>query len=110
MAGGFLAVTLTIDTSDFKQTTLVLQPQGVFHKFKSDNLSQNLMLEIKKFLKKNKSNLSDLKKIEVRTGAHFSRTRTTVAVANSLIYALKLRQKMFSPVYSSEPNITWSNK
>lgn len=101
---------LTIDTSDYEQTTLELQPQGVFHKFQSRNLSENLLPEIKRFLKKNKTNISDLKKIEIRTGTHFSRTRTIVAVANALIYGLKLRQKMFQPTYTSEPNITKSKK
>jgi tRNA A37 threonylcarbamoyladenosine modification protein TsaB len=96
---------LTIDTQDFEETSLSLN-KAVFHKFSTRDLSENLIPEIKKFFKKNKVSFNDLEKIEVRTGSHFSRTRTTIAVANALIFALNLKQKTFQPVYSKEPSIT----
>src|SRR3989344_504512 len=68
--------------------------------------SAKIIPETKKFLKKNKIEFTDLKQVEVLTGSHFSRTRTTIAVANALIFALGLRQKMFKPHYDRQPNIT----
>ena len=74
---------------------------------KIDKHSERLLPELEKFLKKNKVKLSDLKKISVNPGpGGFSSTRTGVAVANALVYALGLEQDMVLPVYDKEPNIT----
>ncbi len=97
---------LLIDTSDYDKIVIALDGEGSKHQFESRNLSETLVPEIKKFLKKNKIQFSNIKKVEIKTGEHFSRTRTTIAVANALIFALKLPQKMFKPIYVREPNIT----
>jgi tRNA A37 threonylcarbamoyladenosine modification protein TsaB len=101
---------LLIDTSDYDLTRIALVDKQVLHEFQSADLSEKLVVEIKKFLEKNKVRFQDIKKVEIKTGSHFSRTRTTVAAANALIYALKLPQKMFEPKYDREPNITLSKK
>ena len=102
---------LLIDTSDHNLCQIsLIDRQIAIHKFQPENLSEKLLPEIKKILKKNKISFQQIRKVEVRTGQHFSRTRTTVAVANALIYALKLKQQMFKPTYNREPNITLSKK
>jgi len=65
------------------------------HHFQNQNLSENLLLEIKKFCRKQKIKLSDLTKIEVQADpGHFSKTRTVVATANALAFGLKLSQDL----------------
>ncbi|OGE73563.1 MAG: hypothetical protein A3I07_02825 [Candidatus Doudnabacteria bacterium RIFCSPLOWO2_02_FULL_42_9] len=99
-------IVLVIDTTDYEKTVIALEGGGKKHQFQSNNLSEKIIPETKKFLKKNKIEFTDLKQVEVLTGSHFSRTRTTIAVANALIFALGLRQKMFKPHYDRQPNIT----
>jgi tRNA A37 threonylcarbamoyladenosine modification protein TsaB len=102
-------MTLLIDTSEYEITKLVLDNR-LTHQFGALDLSEKLMVEIKKFLSKNKVHFSDIKKVEIKTGSHFSRTRTTVAAANALIFALGIKQKMYKPIYDREPNITLAKK
>lgn len=75
------------------------------------NLSEKLLPEINKFLRKQKVKLSQIKKIEIQSGpGHFSRVRTAVATANALAFGLSLPQKMIKPVYNKPANITISKK
>jgi len=124
---------LFIDTSDFESAALALvNQQIVWHKFTSRNLSEQLLVEIKKFLKKQKLELKDLTKLAVIIGpGGFSRIRTAVATANALGFSLDIpivglekpnqpadlkkllvspSQKMFQPAYGKEPNITLAKK
>ncbi len=124
---------LFLDTSDYNQATIALIGREVIkHEFQTVTLSEKLPPEIKKFLKKQGSNLRQLKKIAVVVGpGGFSRIRTAVAVANALAYGLKIpvvpitkdklpsdllelhkfpSQKMVQPVYDREPNITAPKK
>lgn len=123
---------LFIDTSDEEAVKLALIDKNiVWHKFSSYNLSEDLILEIKKFFQKQKTNFEDLSKVAVVTGpGSFSKIRTAVATANALAFALKIPvlgiskdevpvdlkklllmifQKMTVPVYDREPNITKSS-
>lgn len=85
-----------------------------------DGLSENLLPEIQKFLRTRKVNLGSLSKILVNPGpGGFSSTRTGVATANALAYALgipvaewpsgRVRQIVL-PKYDKEPNITKPRK
>ena len=79
-------------------------------------LSERLLLELKQFLKKHKVALSDLQKIFVNPGpGGFSTTRTGVATANALAFALDIPlaewpsgivKKIVLPKYDKLPNIT----
>jgi len=103
---------LLIDSSVPDQINLEIS-SGNFkaeHHFGSFNLSENLLLELKKFLKKQKIQLTDVKQVLVKTDNRFSKTRTVVASANALIYALRLKQKLFKPKYNKAPNITLRKK
>src|SRR5579885_3433331 len=97
---------LIIDVSDFNAT--ILRLDAATHTFGALNLSENLLIEIKKFLKKQKTKLADLAGVEVVMGEHFSRTRTAVATANALIFSLHLKQGLIKPIYNRQPNITWA--
>lgn len=105
-------VTLSIDTSDQEivRLSLTLDKRVIKHLFKTGrNLSEFLILEIEKFLRKNKVKLKQLEKINVMAGpGHFSRIRTSVAVANALVYGLGLKQNIVKPIYAKAPNITES--
>lgn len=101
-------IILIVDASGQEQICLKLK--GVEHRFSSLNLSENLILEIKKFFKKQKLGFNDLDKIEIITDNGFSKTRTVVATANALIFALGLKQNFFKAKYSKAPNITLSKK
>ncbi len=124
---------LFIDTSDYEQVQLALVKKFiVWHKFGSKNLSEQLLVEIKKFCKKQKVGLNQLKKIAVVVGpGGFSRLRTAVATANALAFGLKIpviglskhqvpenlselasfkSQKMIQPIYDKDPNITLKKK
>lgn len=83
-------------------------------------ISENLLPEIAKFLQKHKVELKDLTKILVNPGpGGFSSTRTGVATANALAYALgipvaqwpsrKVKETVL-PKYDKEPNITKPRK
>ena len=99
---------LLIDSSVPEKIVLSIENRA--HFFGSANLSENLLLEIKKFFKKYKIEFKNLKTIEIKTDSSFSKTRTVVATANALIYALNLKQKLFKPQYHKDPNITLSKK
>ena len=69
-------------------------------------ISESLLPEIEKLLKKHGVKFADLKKISVNPGpGGFSSTRTGVATANALNYALGVNKIVLS-VYDKEPNIT----
>ncbi len=123
---------LVIDASDSSIVKLALSDGKKYftHNFESQkDLSERLTTEVKKFLKKQKANLSDIKKIGVQAGpGHFSRIRTAVATANALAFGLKIKvinlpvgwepdissyikmtgQDWVKPKYDKAPNITKS--
>ena len=101
-------MTLLIDSSNREK--VVLQILKAKHEFASENLSEKLVPEIEKFLKKQKIKFKDLTKVEVKTDFGFSKTRTVVATANGLIFSLGLKQKLIQPSYDKAPNITLSKK
>ncbi len=80
-------------------------------------ISEHLLPELAGFLKKHKVKIKELKKILVNPGpGGFSATRTGVATANALAYALgipvaewpagKIKQ-LILPKYNKKPNITY---
>jgi len=100
-----------------------------------DNLDNQFLLEINKFLKKNDLNVQEITGLIVNTGpGTFTGTRTGVTFANALKLAndnleiyeisgpdqsdeeivnsltLKPKDTILSPKYSQEPSITRSNK
>jgi hypothetical protein len=101
---------LSIDASDQSvvKLGLTLNNKQVTHVFETNqNLSERLIPEIQKFLRKKKIKLVQIRKIEVMAGpGPFSRIRTAVATANALAYALNLKQPRVKPIYSQGPNIT----
>jgi tRNA A37 threonylcarbamoyladenosine modification protein TsaB len=107
-------MTLFIDATEIPEVALSLETgnKKFSHKFICErNLSEKLLPEIQKFLKKNKIPLSQISKIETSSGAgHFSRIRTAVATANALAFGLNLKQQSIKPVYDKPANITMSKK
>lgn len=123
---------LFLDTSDNDTTRIALVGQKTAEHYwvSKFNQSEFLVSEIKKFLKKNKTEFNKLKKIAVVVGpGHFSRVRTGVATANALGYALKIPvvgiknpvlniqelkkekgDKMVLVYYDKAPNITKPKK
>lgn len=107
---------LYIFAGDDEKVKLVLRSKlkSVEHFFVSKfDLSEKLPLEIKKFLTKQKILFKNLKKIEVFRGpGHFSRIRTTVAIANALNFVLDESsvKNLVIPIYNKPPNITKSKK
>lgn len=85
---------LAIDTSDSKKIKLALYwPQKMSQKleFTSTKVSQNLLIEIDKFIKKNKIKLTHLKLIAINTGpGSFTGLRVGSTIANTLAYVLKI--------------------
>lgn len=83
-------------------------------------ISENLLPEIERFLKKQKVTLKDLTNILVNPGpGGFSSTRTGVAMANALAYALNIPvaewpsgqvREIVLPKYNKAPNITKPKK
>lgn len=83
-------------------------------------ISENLLPEIERLLKKYKATLKNLSKILVNPGpGGFSSTRTGVATANALAYALNIPVAEWSsgkikalvlPKYDKPPNITKAKK
>lgn len=79
-------------------------------------LSENLLVELEKFMQKRKVKLRDLDKILVNPGpGGFSTTRTGVATANALAHALEIPvgewpsgkvKDIILPKYDKMPNIT----
>ncbi|MBI2356032.1 MAG: tRNA (adenosine(37)-N6)-threonylcarbamoyltransferase complex dimerization subunit type 1 TsaB [Candidatus Doudnabacteria bacterium] len=84
---------LFIDTTDndFVRIGLVRNSKFITKQWQTRKLSETLMLEIKKFLSRQKVNFQDIKRIVVVVGpGFFSRTRTGVATANALAFALAI--------------------
>ena len=82
--------------------------------FKSEKqtvkVSESLLSEIEKLLKKHKLKLLQFSKISVNPGpGGFSATRSGVATANALICALGL-EGLVLPRYDQEPHITIPRK
>jgi len=106
-------VELLIDTTQQNKIVLrLLQGRRIVGKFsKADvKISENLLPAIAKLLKKARVKLSDIKKVSVNPGpGGFSSTRTGVATANALNFALGL-DKFVMPKYDKMPNITKSRK
>ena len=83
-------------------------------------LSERLLLELKQFLEKHKVTLSELERILVNPGpGGFSTTRTGVATANALAFALGIPvaeypsgiiKDVILPIYDKAPNITRPRK
>ena|SRR3989344_5104494 len=114
---------LVIDTTERGKIKLAL-----FHQHKllaklekeTDKVSEFILLEIERLLKKSKIKLHDLEQISVNPGpGGFSSTRTGVAVANALAYALGIPvaesqsgkiKEMIVPKYDKQPNITKAKK
>ena len=96
---------LFIDTTE--RGRLILQLDNVILDKEVDGLSEALLVELKKFLKKQKVQLPDLTEISVNPGpGGFSSTRTGVATVNALNYALGLADQIVLPKYDKQPNIT----
>lgn len=73
---------------------------------RSDRISENLLAEIEKLLRRRKIKFQDLEKISVNPGpGSFSSTRTGVATANALNFVLGA-SGLVEPIYDKEPNIT----
>ena len=76
----------------------------------TNKISESLLAEIEKLLKKTKLEVSDLSRVLVNPGpGGFSSTRTGVATANALNFVLGVN-KFVLPRYDKEPNITKSKK
>ena len=104
---------LSIDTSDAETARLVLKAKQfkVYHEFGSQDLSERLIVEIKKFLKEQKVSFQKISKVEVIPGlGHFSKIRTGVAVANALAFGLGIKHELVRPYYDKLPNITFGKK
>ncbi|MDP3741099.1 MAG: hypothetical protein Q8R08_02110 [bacterium] len=86
----------------------------------TEKLSEEILLELNQFLKRNKISLKQATKISVNPGpGAFSSTRTGVAVANALALALGIpvaewpsgtMKEAVLPKYDREPNITKPTK
>lgn len=121
---------LFIDSTDndLIQIGLLLGEKFATKQWRTKFLSKTLLPQISSLLKKYKHDFSDIKKIVVVRGpGFFSRTRSGIATANALAYALgipmagvkasqvpkdfqkldKLKwQKIVLPYYEKAPNIT----
>ena len=83
---------------------------------RTTKISESLLVEIEIFLKRNKISLEDVESVLVNPGpGAFSATRTGVATANALTFALGIplmlwpsrkAVKIALPEYDREPNIT----
>lgn len=95
---------------DERGSSIARQEKRVFQ------ISENLLPELERFIKKQKLKLRKLTKILVDPGpGGFSSTRTGVATANALAYALGIPVAEFPsgkikeivlPKYDKKPNIT----
>ena len=100
---------LSIDVTEPEIVKLSLD--NFKHEYKSTRLSETLLSEIQKLIKKNKLTLQNIHEIKVNKGpGHFSRIRTAVATANALAFGLNLNQKIVKPIYDKAPNITLAGK
>ncbi len=114
---------LLIDTTQSGRLALaLLENQKTLARLEKsvEGLSENLLPELEKFLRKKKVKLAALTKILVNPGpGAFSATRTGVAIANALAYALGIPvaewpsgkiKEIVLPKYDKEPNITKPRK
>ncbi len=124
---------LFIDAANSENIRLALVSSAFIseHHFNNSNLSEKLLIEIKKFLKKEKIDFSDLHKIAVISGpGPFSKIRTAVAISNALAFGLKISvvsikagqplvwdevlakkgRAQVLPFYDKAPSITLSKK
>ena len=109
---------LFIDTTERGKLVfgLIHDRKTVTKQFGVEKLSESLLIFLKKFLQTNKVKLADLEKIRVNPGpGGFASTRTGVATANALAYALGIPvaeypkgkpKVMVLPKYDRLPNIT----
>ena len=104
---------LFIDTTEYGRIKLRLQDgRRVIAKSekKTEKISESLVPEIEKLFRREKMTFRDLKKVSVNPGpGGFSSTRTGVATANALNFALGL-DLVVLPKYNKEPNITKPKK
>jgi tRNA threonylcarbamoyladenosine biosynthesis protein TsaB len=86
--------TLRIDTSDNKKISVSLEVDGKKDKLVEDSTflrSEAALPAIDKLLRKNKSNIEDVQKVEVNKGpGSFTGLRVGVAIANTLSFLLKI--------------------
>lgn len=114
---------LMVDTTEQGKIKLELRDgnQVVAKSLKATaKISESLLMEIEKLLKKGEINFSRITKIMVNPGpGGFSSTRTGVATANALAYALGIPvaewpsgkiEKFIEPKYDKVPNITEPRK
>ena len=113
---------LLIDTTEQEKIILAIYSRSKLIRKKTikvARISERLLPEIAKFMKTARITLRDLDKILVNPGpGAFSSTRTGVACANALAFALDIPvlqwpsgkiSKVVLPVYDKEPNITQPN-
>ena len=94
-----------IDTT--QRDTIILGLDDKRKSIRVEGISELLLPELQKFLRAKKVKLAAIKKISVNPGpGGFSSTRTGVATANALAFALGLRQEVVLPKYDKAPNIT----
>ena len=106
-------MTLYIDTANGEDIFLALRRGDIeidaVRVLARQEQAEKLLPTLEKLLKKNKSKLSDLKKIEVNNnGDSFTALRIGVVTANALAYALKIPvndSTMVKPIYNREANI-----
>ena len=126
-----MILVIDVSSKQYAKLGLLSENQAFWHKFLADyNFSQKLPLEIAKFLKKQRIKPVNLQKIAVSGGnGPFSRTRSAVASANALAFALNIPiipilalnpafvwkklqkiqpQTIVLPLYDRDPNITIS--
>lgn len=125
---------LFIDTSDFEVAELrLIQDDKILKQtWRGKRLSETLLPKIKQLLNRINASFDDIDKIVIVTGpGHFSRIRSSVAVANALAFGLRIKlvglkknevpknlkvlnripgKSMVLPFYGKEPNITKSKK
>jgi tRNA threonylcarbamoyl adenosine modification protein YeaZ len=123
---------LFIDASQPEAHLALIGKKTSSVRFVSQKISENLLTNIQKLLKKNKLNYKNLEKIAVVTGpGPFSRMRTAVVTANALAFSLNIPvigieadkipqnlseltklsgSKQVMPFYHKPPNITKSKK
>ncbi len=109
LRGNDKCMELFIDTTEYGKIKLTLRESSkVISKAEKNTskISESLLSEIDKLLRRRKIKLENLKNIAVNPGpGGFSSTRTGVATANALNYVLGIN-KVVLPIYSKAPNIT----
>ena|SRR3989344_5358746 len=104
---------LFIDTTEYGKIKLELRELGRLVGRATKNtpkISESLVSQIDNLLGKHKIKLEDLENIAVNRGpGGFSSTRTGVATANALNFALGIKNIVL-PKYDKAPNITKPKK